>query len=111
MRTSLMKLKNILRRIWHDIFYVLTPGFGLKFAMRCKDVTEYIDLGLVPNQASKRFRLKLHLSLCQACSNYLKMTQVLNRAAHEMFSQNYTEYNFEKMNEKLLVKFGRNTGS
>jgi hypothetical protein len=102
-----MKFKNFLRRIWHDVFYLLTPGFGVKFALRCKDVTEMIDLGLLPSQSHNRLRYRLHLSLCQACDNYFKITRVLNRAAIEMVSKSYSGTDYEKLNRKLLEKYGQ----
>jgi hypothetical protein len=100
-----MNLKKIFTRIWHDLFYILTPGFGLRFAMRCKDVTAIIDLGTMPEEWTKRFRFRLHLSLCEACNHYQKITMVLNRAAREMIHANYAEYNYERLNDALLKKY------
>lgn len=60
-----MKFKHIIRQLWHGIYYSLAPESMQDYAMNCRDaVTELNTKKVIP------FQVKLHLSLCQGCTNY-----------------------------------------
>jgi hypothetical protein len=102
-----MKLKSLVRKIWHDFFYIFTFGFGTKIGLKCKDVSKAIDLGLIPAQPSLRFRHYLHLSFCEACNNYFKMSLALKKAAHAMMQNGSAYPNFDSLNQSLLKKYAQ----
>ena len=105
-----IKIKEKLRHLWHDIYYALTFRAGSKFALSCKQVAEH---ELSPSSQGPLFklRLKLHLSLCQACVNYVKAGQALKHAARALAKKTSSEVDLEKLNRELLEKYGSNSDS
>ena len=102
-----MNFKKILRRVWHDLFYVITLGLGVKFALRCKDVTALIDLGAQPKSGVALVRFKLHLSICQACNDYSRLSGALSTAARQFILSGEKSMNFERLQTELLSKYSR----
>ena len=100
-----MPLGKQIRQIWHDIFYAKSSEKRVEFAMRCKDVVHHIDHGISGLGWKDRFRLKLHLSLCQACKNYWDFSRFLNRSVKALLGKNASEPELEKLNKRLLDKF------
>lgn len=101
-------INKSLRFIWHGFFYILAPKRAVEFAMSCKEVTEKIDLSDQVHNPKERFRLKLHLSLCQACSNYHQSSKILGDAIRIAWSQHFhSDSELEKLNQRLLNNFKR----
>lgn len=73
--------------------------------MKCKDVAEIVDLGSSQLSWAGKFRLRLHLSLCQACENYYETTLVLKKAMNDFINQNQKTVQIEKLNDSLLAKY------
>ncbi len=100
-----MTLGQHIRKYWHDLYYYLTGRVGVKFALRCQEVAEEIDLKKTKNLSVKQFRIQLHLSICQACKNYLDTSKVLNKTVRKLVKTNQKQVNIEKLNTDLLEKF------
>jgi hypothetical protein len=77
--------------------------------MTCKHVVEQIDLRERPDTWLERFRLTLHLSLCQACSYYFKASRALQHAVRDMTNSSLNAIDLRKLNYDLLEKYGRPT--
>lgn len=87
---------------------MLAPPSGVEFGMVCKDVVEQIDLGNTPATWRARFRLKLHLSFCQACNYYFRASGALKRIVREMASgSGSSSTDVEQINQELLKKYAR----
>ena len=79
-----MKPTKTLRKYWHDAYYALASDRAVTFAMLCRDVAHEIDLAHADHGWSEKVRLRLHLSLCQACKNYFDVSVALKEAAEQM---------------------------
>lgn len=100
------RIEKILRHYWHDFYYFITSEPGEKFAMTCKDATEKIDLPDDQKTLKDRFRVLLHVSLCQACSNYKKLSLLLRQMIKRLVvSQKKHPVEIDKLNQSLLKKF------
>ena len=102
----LNRLEKIIRYYWHDIYYFFASEKGIDFAMTCRDATEKIDLSDQSKTAREKMRLKLHVSLCQACNNYYKFSHLLKtvtKKASELPSE--SKKRLENLNKDLLKKF------
>ena len=103
----LKRIEKVLRHYWHDLYYFVTSKTGEEFAMTCKDVTEKIDLPDSRKTVMDKFRVFLHVSLCQACSNYKALTLALRQAIKKLISaQKYSDNDLKKLNQDLLKRFG-----
>jgi len=100
-----MKLSHQIRHIWHEAFYGLAPKGGVDFAMKCKDVTEKIDLAEWPTGRWGRFRFWLHISLCQACKDYLELSQALRKAIREYAHLTQSKPRLDHLNQSLFQKY------
>ena len=89
----------------NDLYYFLTGRIGIIFALRCKEVAEEIDFSQSKILSLKRFRIQLHLSVCQACKNYSDTGKVLNKAIQKLIKKNEKQINMQKLNADLLEKF------
>lgn len=98
-----MSLKTKIKKIWHDLFYRLASDQSVDFALTCKEATEKVDVG-VSKKLKERLRLALHLSLCEGCHNYLKITQTLRRAIQNAVAQSEKNDRLENLNKELLKK-------
>lgn len=72
--------------------------------MTCRDATSAVDLGHAPNGALGVLRLKLHLTLCQACKNYQQLTEKLGIAIRDAAKSAKVMPALEKLNQDLLNK-------
>lgn len=68
-----MKMNHILREIWYGIYYAVAPNTVQEYALTCKEAVSEIN-----TKKDRHFRVKLHLSLCQACTNYDKYSRWLS---------------------------------
>ncbi len=68
-----------LRKIWHDFYYYFAAKKAVAFALTCQETVKAIDLS-----QKKSIRMNLHLSLCQACSNYLTSSVWLSEHLRNM---------------------------
>lgn len=102
----LHKLRKKIRHYWHNIYFAITADKGADFAMTCKEVTEEIDLPSSDSNSLQKARVKLHVSLCQACHNYYSFSQILKKLTRKFFiSQKLDEKKIEQLNRKLLNKY------
>lgn len=107
MNKEKVKLTEIFRHYWHEVYYFFAGDSGVKFAMTCKDVAEQIDLGLIPDTWIGRLRLRLHMSLCQACRNYLKGTKALKKIISETLRKSGNSFQMERLNKELINKYSK----
>lgn len=98
-----MKITQLLRKYWHDIYYSLNPKARVHFALRCKDAAEKIDLGTNKKTPLDSVRLQLHLSLCQACKNYDESSSYLKKMIRKFIQRE--DKNLDQLNQDLLKKF------
>lgn len=80
-------------------------GAVLNFAMRCKEVARHIDLNDSKMNAVGRFRMILHLSLCQACTNYRAFSVVLRKQAKQLTVREVSSEEIKTLNNRLLNHF------
>ncbi len=93
------------RKIWHDLYYAFCTDRGEKFALTCQEVAEFVDTGSASSSLAWRARVKLHLSLCQACTNYKVMTNWLKKCVFDMLELKLKNSN--SLDESLVKKFSR----
>lgn len=98
------KFSEILRGIWHDIYYFFATDKGVQFAMKCKDAAEQVDLGISKNRTG-RFRYFLHITLCQGCRNYEKTSDTLKSAVKKTLEKNPKSDRLDRLNNELLKKY------
>jgi hypothetical protein len=99
-------MKERLRHFWHELYYKLTFQAGSNFALTCKQAVEHINVVDPSTQTwQMKFRLRLHLSLCQACVNYVKASRALGKAAREFMKSSDVSIDIEKLNQELLKKY------
>lgn len=98
-----MKTSKIIRKLWHDWYYKNASKSRLDFALDCQEVTKCIDLHVAPEGFMGRFRMWLHLSLCQACKNYDNLSKALELAVKER--RKIDARQVKKINEQLVKKF------
>jgi hypothetical protein len=101
------KWREKLRHHWHEVYYSSVSEKGTEFAMRCKDAVEDIDMGTTSLSWIRRARLRLHLSLCQACHNYFKSSQALRRAMKDLIRNNNRPRQIRRLNKELIQKFSK----
>jgi len=79
----------------------------VKLTIRCQDIAEQIDLGTIPPTLYGRFRFHLHLALCTACRNYMKLTQSLRKVIRASIGKAPDPAKVEKLNQDLLEKYSK----
>jgi len=105
----LNRIKKLFRHYWHDLYYFLSDKKGIEYAMTCKDATEKIDLNDQTKTINDKFRVKLHVSLCQACDNYYSLSQMLRAALRKLMSSHKpSKSSLEKINKELVDKYAKN---
>ncbi len=102
-----MRIKERLRYYWHELYYKLASPSAVEFGMICKHAVEQIDMGDPPATWRAWFRLKLHLSFCQACNYYFKASQALRQAVRELAKGSGASVDIGKINRELLKKYAR----
>lgn len=99
-------MKKKLRHFWHELFYMLAPSSVQKFGMTCKEAVSQMDIKDENTSFLMWFRLKLHLSFCQACNNYFRASRALGRAIRKLMKGSET-FDLERINDELLRKHTR----
>ena len=57
--------------------------------LSCKEVTRLVSQGLDRRLGfAERVRLRLHLAICDGCTNFKKQTAFLREAVHRLGSRN-----------------------
>jgi hypothetical protein len=69
-----MRLSPIVRFFWHALFYLLAPARLKRYALTCREAVNEMN-----TTNTHSLRVRLHLSLCQACTNYEKTSQWLRK--------------------------------
>lgn len=104
----LSHFKKMFRKIWHDVYYYFASDRGVEFAMTCREASEGIDLKDQNKTLKNKFRLKLHMSLCQSCNNYYIFSQSLSRTIKKaLFFHKDNQQDLDQLNTKLLEKFSK----
>lgn len=98
-----MKLNEKIRKYWHNIYYFFANEKGIKYALSSQDAAHQVDVG-VSKTFNGRLRFYLHLSLCQGCKNYSKLTTALGAAIRTVVSANEKPGRMDQLNKDLLVK-------
>lgn len=101
-----MKIKDQIRRYWHDIYYSIATERGVRYAMTCKDYAEQVDVGISKTLRGK-LRFYLHQSLCQGCSNYANLTEALKVAIRTVVSEKEKNSRVQQLNNDLLEKYSK----
>ena len=65
-------MNHILREIWHGIYYAVAPDTVQEYALTCREAVTELN-----TKKTHSFQVKLHLSLCQACTNYVAYSKWL----------------------------------
>ena len=105
----LNRFKKLIRHYWHDGYYFFVSDKGVDFAMTCREATEKIDLQDLSKSITEKTRVRLHVSLCQACNNYFKFSSSLRSAVKKIVSsKQHTKTELDKLNDDLLQKFRNN---
>ncbi len=99
-----MSLGQKVRHYWHELYYAVAGGKGIRFAMRCKDVAERIDLENHSDGIGSRLRFLLHLSLCQSCANYALISRALKRAVQELVAKSGDPARMERLKSELIKR-------
>ena len=94
-----------LLNLWHDLYYKFTGIWGDKFALTCKEATEQVNVA-APGNFVLWFRVRLHISLCQACRFYARVSRALGQALQKLMQES-EEVDLEGMNRDLLKKYSR----
>ena len=100
-------MKDHLLDLWHDLYYKLPIPGGEQFALTCKHAVEQMDAPERPTTWRKRFRLALHLSLCQACRYYRQSSRILGDAVRRVMESSPPPLDVEGLNSELLAKYRR----
>ena len=53
---------------------------------------------------SERLQLKVHKSMCKACSNYEKQSTVLEHGIHKQLNKQESSVDVEKLKEDIMMK-------
>lgn len=101
----LNRLEKLVRHSWHNIYYFFASDKGVNFAMTCREATEKIDLSDQSKNLTDKLRVKLHISLCQACNNYYKFSYLLKKIIKKISRlRSSSKKHLEKLNKDLLKK-------
>lgn len=101
-------MKTLVRRLWHDFYYRISGQRGARFALRCRQVAEVVDLKGSEKTFTERFQIALHLSLCQACRNYSDFSSGLQKKVQEIHHHREpTSNEMIKINQRLIDKISK----
>lgn len=75
--------------------------------MTCKEVVGQLDLPESPRGFRPAVRHALHLSFCEACRNYRKLSVALRKALRVYANNNPPASDLERLNQDLLRKYKR----
>lgn len=101
-----MRWSQKLRHLWHNLYYKLAGSKATEFALCCQQAVEQVDLPSPARSWKDTFRFYLHLSVCQACSNYFKMSRGFNWAIKKTLRQE-SQSRLSHINSELLKKHGK----
>lgn len=92
-------LKRILNRIWLDFYLVISFTILRPLAMTCRQATDFRNTRYDEAGTFARTKYYLHLSICDACTKYLRLT--------EYFEKNLVSYEVNRMSEAEAEDFNR----
>lgn len=83
-----------MKSIVHHLFY------------SCSKATELIDRrSIEPLAGSEKFRLRIHLSMCKACSRYLSQSDFMDDVLKKLFPGHQEKYkNMDDSAKKRLIE-------
>lgn len=101
------KVIKFIRHLVHEVVVHMVPSFMRKNMLSCQDVAFILssedDLSL-----PKRVKLKLHLMICQCCTDYETQLKIINQKAYKAIKLELTpeqEAKIKKSQEELVQKF------
>ena len=112
MTNLILKMKNlfrrILKRIWHDVYLVVSFTILRPLAMTCRQATDFRNTDFDSAGAFARTKYYLHLSICAACTRYLNLADYFekNLAAYKV--SQLSEAEVEAFNQRLIRTLKRN---
>ena len=83
------KLVRLFRGVIHDLIIIITPKKILSKALSC----EQVALSLVQNQENhikKSIRIKMHMFICQCCTDYETQLNLINQSSKKIGQVNLT---------------------
>lgn len=98
------RIQNFLRQLFHDVYYWKAEKKRVEFALRCQEVAEHIDDRMIGLTPTRKMRVHLHLSLCQACANYNLISHALRRALKN-YVQSESPAPSDELTQKLIEKY------
>lgn len=91
--------KRILKRIWHYFYLVVSFTILRPLATTCRQTTDFNNtVNGKPGQFA-RIKYNLHLSICDACTRYLQIT--------EYFEKSMSNYELNKMSDAEVQEFNK----
>lgn len=103
-----LNITKKIKKLWHDLYYKLANKKLINFALTCQEATAKVDLSDQNKNILSSFRLNLHLSLCQSCSNYSKTSLHINTSFKELKKINLIHpQKIEELNKELLKKYSK----
>jgi hypothetical protein len=101
------KLIRVIRHFLHEIVVNFTPPFMRKKMLSCQDVAFILSSG-EDLTMTKKFKLKMHLLICQCCTDYESQLNIINHQAQKSIKLELTneqKQQIEKSQEKVIEKF------
>ncbi len=82
------KFIRIFRSIIHDLVILLVPKVLRKNMLSCEQVTQLLEQDQL--SGSKRLKLKMHLLICQCCTDYKKQMSIITQESKKLTQQALT---------------------
>jgi hypothetical protein len=100
------KLTLIFRTILHDLVALLAPKWLKKRMMSCEDIA-FIISNETNIPLTKRIGLKMHLLICQCCTNYSQQLRIISEESKRVSAPKFTsaqEEQISKSKDDMLKK-------
>ena len=98
---------KIIRRIVHDILMVISPPFLKRKLMSCKEISEILAKE-TELSGSKKLMFKMHLLICQCCTNYASELSLISESAKKIKAPNLNNeqlQQIQKSKQELIDRF------
>lgn len=97
-----MRWSKKIRHIWHELYYTHASKARVDYALRCQEFVHQLETPEKNLSLKSRFRFHLHLSLCQACHNYFKFSQIVRKVLKKKKYESLSPEDLKKFNDRLL---------
>lgn len=85
-----------IRFIVHELAVLLLPKFILRKLLSCEEISKILVEG-ENSPHRKSFRVKMHILICQCCTEYEKQLEIIEKNTQILKSMNLTEKQKEKI--------------